>query len=311
MNTAASILVFALLAQPPAPRDDPAARAAGHARNKYLLEVYTAEAAGYTIYRDASRKETLELRREPVYIWSNQVRDGSYGAVYVWTSRGRAEVIGTVFSLPTDGPSARGPNRDLCHELHSLSVSVLDVSRSPRANRWTPRAPGVELTPIPGAPPPAPSAAQRLAQMRTLAREFSATTRDMNDRQWDLRLLPQPLYRYESTDPDVLDGALFAFVTSAGTDPEVILAIEARKPSGGGEPTWRYAVARFTDLDLRSRHKGTVVFTADRIPLGGIDQDGQYRYHVFKDRASRRLPRTNPERVYEKPSIAPEGGGRT
>jgi hypothetical protein len=251
---------------------------------QHLLEVYIADAAGYTIYRDASRKEKLELRREPVYIWSNQVRDGSYGAVYVWTDRGRAEAIGTIFSLPMDGASARSPNRDLCHELHSLATTVLDVSRSPRENRWTPRAPGVRVEPIAGAPPPARTAPQRLAQMRDLAREFSATTRDMNQRQWDLRLLTQPVYRYESTDPDILDGAVFVFVTSAGTDPEVILAIEARQPAGGGAPTWHAAVARFTDLTLWVRHKGTVVYTADRIPLGGIDHDGQYRYHVFKDR---------------------------
>ena len=34
MSTAATILALALLAQPPAPADDPAARAAGHARSK-------------------------------------------------------------------------------------------------------------------------------------------------------------------------------------------------------------------------------------------------------------------------------------
>lgn len=284
MSTAATVLAVALLAQPPAAHDSSPARPSDRDMRQRLLDLYTAEAAGYTIYRDDSRREKLELRREPVYIWSNQVRDGSYGAVYIWTVRGRAEAIGTIFSLPTDGPSGRGPDRDLCHELHSLSTSVLDVSRSPRANRWTPRAPGVRVAPIAGAPAPARSAPQRLAQMRDLAREFSATTRDMNQRQWDLRLLTQPVYRYESTDPDVLDGAVFVFVSSAGTDPEVILVIEAREPAAGGAPVWHAAVARFTDLTLWVRHKGTVLFTADPIPLGGIDQDGQYRYHVFKDR---------------------------
>ena len=102
--------------------------------------------------------------------------------------------------------------------------------------------------------------------------------------EWELRLLPQPLYRYESTDPDVLDGAVFAFVTSAGTDPEVILMVEARKPSGGGEPVWHYAVGRFTDLNLWVRHKGTVVFTADRVLFGTPEQDGDHRYHAFTDR---------------------------
>lgn len=287
MSTAATILGLALLAQPPVAHDGKAAQTSDREMRQHLLDVYVADAAGYTIYRDASRKEKLELRREPVYIWSNQVRDGSYGAVYVWTARGRAEVIGTIFSLPTDGASARSPNRDLCHELHSLATTVLDVSRSPHANRWTPRAPGVRVEPIAGAPAPARSAPQRLAQMRDLAREFSATTRDMNQRQWDLRLLTQPVHRDESTDPDILDGAVFIFVTSAGTDPEVVLMIEARKPAGGAAPTWHAAVARFTDLTLTVRHKGTVVFTAEPIPLGGIDQDGQYRYHVFKDRVIR------------------------
>ena len=112
-------------------------------------------------------------------------------------------------------------------------------------------------------------------------------------REWELRLLPQPLYRYESTDPDVLDGAVFAFVTSAGTDPEVFLVLEARKPAGSGEPAWQYALARFTDLNLWVSHKGTVVFTASLIPLGGIDQDGRYRYHVFQDRV---IPATDEDK---------------
>ncbi len=121
--------------------------------------------------------------------------------------------------------------------------------------------------------------------MRALARDFSAETQDDKEQHWELRLLPQPLYRYESTDPDVLDGAVFAFVTSAGTDPEAILVLETRKPAGGGDPVWHYAVARFTDLNLWVRHKGTVVFTAVLIPFNSIDPDGKYRYHVFKDRA--------------------------
>jgi hypothetical protein len=286
MNTVTSILALALLAQPPASGDDLASRPSGHARSKRLLELYTADAAEYTIYRDASRKEKLELRREPVYVWNNRVREnGQDGAVYVWTHRGRAEVIGSFFSFPQYGLAGQDGNRDVCHEFHSLSPSVLDVSRSPQANRWTPRAPGIQLKPIAGAPPPARSAPQRLTQMRALARDFSASTRDQRARQWELRLLPQPLYRYESTDPDIPDGAVFAFVTSAGTDPEVILVLEARKPAGGGDPAWHYAVARFTDLDLWVRHKGTEIFTAAYIPLHGIDHDGKYRYHVFKDRA--------------------------
>jgi hypothetical protein len=107
---------------------------------------------------------------------------------------------------------------------------------------------------------------------------------DDKETRWELRLLPQPLYRYKSTDPDVLDGALFAFVTSAGTDPEALLVIEARKPAAGGGPVWHYAAARFTDLNLWVRHKGQEVYTAPYVPHGLAKQDPQHRYRVFHDR---------------------------
>jgi hypothetical protein len=284
MNGTTMILALVILAQPPAD-DGASATASAREKRERLLEFYTSEAAGYTFHRDAEHHEKLALRRKPVFVWNNVVRNnGQDGAVFVWTYGGRAEVIGTFFSLPENGLSALAPNRDLCHEFHSLSLSVLAVSRSPRANQWTPKAPGITLTPIPGAPPPARSASLRLTQMRALARDFTAKTQDSEDRHWDLRLLPQPLYRYESTDPGVLDGADFAFVTSAGTDPEAILVLEARNSEEGNAPVWHFAVARFTDLRLWVSHQGNIVFTTTFIPLNGIDQDGKDRYRVFKDR---------------------------
>jgi hypothetical protein len=272
------LLIPALLGQSPASKDDSATQQAARSKRERLLEIYTKDAAEYTIYRDASRKERVELQREPVYIWTNPVRDGGQdGVVFVWTCRGRAEVLGTFFSFPATGP------RKLCHEFHSLSLSVLDVSR-PGAKTWTPEAPGIELTPIAGAPGPARSAPQRLAQMRALTHDFSASTKDDKERSWELRLLPQPFYRYTSSDPDVLDGALFAFVTSAGTDPEALLVIEARKAAATDGPIWYYAVARFTDLNLWVRRKGKEVYSAPIVPYGLTQQDPKNRYRVFDDR---------------------------
>jgi hypothetical protein len=245
-----------------------------------LLEIYKGEAARYTIYRDAAQSEMLTLRVEPVYVWTNPVRsNGTDGAVFVWTCRGRAEVIGSFFSFPATGP------RRLYHELHSLATTVLDVSRAGDAPlAWQPEAPGITLAPIAGAPVPAPSPVRRLAQMRTLSGEFSARSLDFQGRHWDLRLLPQPLYRYESTDPEILDGAVFSFVTSAGTDPEILLIIEARSPGAGGAPSWHYALGRFSDLDLWVQHKGKEVYTAARIPFNSPEQDPKGRYRSFRDR---------------------------
>jgi hypothetical protein len=244
-----------------------------------LLKLHRGDALEYTMYRDASRSEQLEFREEPVYVWTNPVRSSQDGAVFIWTSRGRAEAIATIFS------SAGGGKRGIAHEFHSLSLSTLATTRrGEHQHLWEPKAPGIALAPIEGAPAPAATAAQRLGQMRSLAREFTASTRDAKNNRWGLRLLSQPLFRYESTDPDVPDGALFAFVTSAGTDPEAILVIEERQPRGGGTPVWHRAVARFTDMHLSVMHKGEEVFSAPLIRGKPLDLYPKQEYGIYADR---------------------------
>jgi hypothetical protein len=256
--------------------DEPEAE---RARRDRLHKLHLGDALEYTIHRDASRAETLELRREPVYAWTNPIRAmHQSGLVFIWTSHGRPEAIGTIFSS-TDGRGHRGVN----HELHSLSLSTFDVTRrGTHENLWRPRTVGIELTPIEGAPAPAGSPAARLAQMRAIAREFLASTRDDRENRRELRLLSQPLYRYESTDPQVLDGALFAYVTSAGTDPEALMLIEARRTSDGGKPVWHRGFARFTDLNLSVQHRGKEVFAVPRGDIRQLYPDEQYR--LFHDR---------------------------
>jgi hypothetical protein len=273
------LLCPVLMGQAPAPKEDSVSRETARSKRERLMEIYSNDAAGYTIHRDASRKERVELQREPVYVWTNPVREGGQdGVVFVWTCRGRSEVLGTFFSFPATG------ERQLYHEFHSLSLSVLDVNRV-GSQTWTPEAPGIELTSIADAPEPARSPPQRLAQMRALIHDFSASTKDDKERRWELRLLPQPLYRYKSTDPAVVDGALYAFVTSAGTDPEALLVLEARKTLDNDRPVWKYGITRFTDLNLSVRHKGKEVYTAPLVPHGLPQQDPKNRYRIINDRS--------------------------
>jgi hypothetical protein len=106
------------------------------------------------------------------------------------------------------------------------------------------------MQPVPNAAGPAETAALRLRQMRSLATEFKAFF-DLPDNRSELRLLPQPLYRYENTGPDLVDGALFAFVQA--TDPEVLLLLEARMQ--GDRLQWHYGFARMSMVNLRAAHK--------------------------------------------------------
>jgi hypothetical protein len=88
-----------------------------------------------------------------------------------------------------------------------------------------------------------------LRQMKDLAQRFRSKMVDPeNGSHEPLRLLPSALYRYDiaagqEQQPDVLDGAMFAFVM--GTDPESLLMIEARRTAEGDQ--WQYSAAKRTD----------------------------------------------------------------
>jgi hypothetical protein len=175
--------------------------------------------------------------------------------VFVWTHQGRAELVGTVFShLVVDEPNLKV----MAHSFQSLSQEPLAGSRPGKPGQWSLAEVGVVHKPIKGAAAPAGSRAGRLAQMRDLAREFTATT-VLEGVEQDLRLLTQPLHRQEKPTDEALDGALFTFVT--GTDPELMLVIEARPADGKGDPVWHYAAGRFTDLPLKLRHKEIELWT--------------------------------------------------
>ena len=259
----------------PVGQDDRATSKDSRSRGEKLLALHTENAASYAIFRDAARTQRLELKREPIYRWSNPTRSlGQEGDVFLWTYQGRPEVIASIFSHPREGKQ----ERRLCHELQSLSEKVLVVDRD-SPNRWEPKAPGVEWKPIPGAPMPAASPAARANQARALAREFSGRSLSESGQSWELRLLPRPLYRYEG--PDVVEGALFALVSTAGTDPEIILLLEARKTPEG--PRWQYAAARFSDMNLWLKHKDQEVWSAIRGGENTFNHDAQHRYRFYQD----------------------------
>jgi hypothetical protein len=271
------ILLLAGLGQVPPAAKAPDGQAA-KARSEQLRELHTSDASSFSIFRDAGRTQKLELRREPIYRWTNPTRvGGQEGDVFVWTYRGRPEVVGSIFSHPSDD----GKMRIVCHELHSLSLAVLVVDRK-ATEQWAPQAPGVDLKAVDGAPTPAGTPALRLAQLRSLAREFTGKSMSEQNQTWELRLLPQPLYRFETTDPDILDGALFTLVSSAGTDPEIILVLEARKVKS--DFMWVFGAARFSDMNLWLNHKNHEVWSSIRSDENTFYHDAKHRFRFYQDR---------------------------
>jgi hypothetical protein len=144
---------------------------------------------------------------------------------------------------------------------------------------WSPSTAGLEFKDVPGAPAPADTPAARLRQMKAVAERFKGTMTgwkgDNSDRE-ELRLLLRPLYRYElkeakEPDPNLQDGALFAFVM--GTDPEIVLVLEA--VGQGSEAVWQYAFARATSGGLEAKLDGAAVWSADKFPANRVPTNPQ------------------------------------
>jgi hypothetical protein len=219
-------------------------------RRRELDELKQA-AARYRIVTDSVPPKPMVLVSEPVLHWSNPLRKTSNGAVFIWIADGRPEVIASFYRYNFEGESRED------HEFQSLAMKGLLATRDGQ-KVWTPPTAGISLAPIPGAPAPASTPAERLRQMRDLAHEFHAFLDNPDDKS-ELRLLPKPLYRYETNRTGLLDGSVFAFVVT--TDPEVLLVIEAR--SVGGASVWHYGLARMSMVNLRAQHKDREVWKVE------------------------------------------------
>ena len=257
MNTA--LLLAALLAgQAPAaaPAPAPALETSVPAKTAEAeaIEGFKKGAAAYDIRLADAANSPVRLSPQPLLHWSNPARTNEDGAVFLWLKDGRPEVIGSIFTYKLTEVRTK-------HEFQSLATVPLSA-RFGDALAWQAPTAGVTFRPVPGAAAPAETARLRGTQLKSLAREFSAQLTNERDEATVLRLLPQPLYRYERETKAVLDGAIFSF--ALGTDPEAILLLEARPGADGETPTWEYAFARFHFDGVTARHRDQDVFRVER-----------------------------------------------
>src|SRR5262245_51379493 len=244
-----------------------------------MLPIYVKEVSEYTMAVESAPKEALELKKEPVFEWSNPVRSGlQQGVVFLWLRDGRPAALCSVFSEP----EGRLRGRKIMHEFHALDPEKLIVTRPQGAlNEWKPQA-GLARKVLADAHDPGATPAARLIQMRKLAQEFSGDSVDDKEKHWDLRLLPAPLFRYPEAKTGIIDGALFTLVSTAGTDPEVLLLIEAKEVDG--KMRWEYALGRFSDRSLYISRNDKEVWSMVRNETNLHLNDPLHTYRVYPDK---------------------------
>jgi hypothetical protein len=246
---------------------------------KKMLPIYVKEAAEYSMAIESAPRQQLELKKEPVFEWSNPVRGGlQQGVVFLWLRDGRPTALGSIFSQPA---AAKLGGRRVMHEFHALDTEKLLVNRPNALNEWKPQA-GLARADLPDSGVPAATAGARLVQMRRLAQEFTGHEVDKDDKRWDLRLLSAPLFRYPTAKTGVVDGAILTLVSNAGTDPEVLLLVEAREENG--KMRWQYACGRFSDRNLYVQRKEKDIWSSVRSDTDTHAHDTLHLYRLYGDK---------------------------
>lgn len=191
-----------------------------------------------------------KLHESPLLRWSNPTAGSVYGEVYLWSIDNRPTAVASIYRW-------YHPYKDSTVEIVSLSSRLLE-GKEDDASVWQSSATGVTYKPLPRSSTPAVSKGARLGQMRAIARAFSAELTDKrggDDVRRKLRLLNQPIYRYESPKNGVVDGAMFALAEV--TDPEVWLIVEAIHEDSAER--WQYALARMNADALEIRLDDAIV----------------------------------------------------
>lgn len=226
------LLTFAVGAAIGDEKADEAYRTAQLNRMKSIAEKFEVVAALGT------KPAAAKLMSNPLLKYNDSTRRNHESTLWLWTEREKPTALMAV-EFYQNGP--RGPR--WLFEIVSLSNSKIGVARG-EDWKWQAKQPGVIRKPVPGDLTPAEKPALRLSQARQIRQRFAAHEKEGTDGRLELRALSTPLYRYADEQTGVIDGAVFAFAN--GTNPEVLLLLEAQRDAATKQAIWTYGFAQMT-----------------------------------------------------------------
>ena len=195
---------------------------------------------------DQADSKPAELVAEPIFRYNDPQRRIEDATLWVFGRPGRPTAALKVEIYP---------NRGL-YGLVALAPGTIVAEGNDW--QWESTSPGIEPRPIPNAPAPAESPRERLLQMRTLSERFSGFEFEPTHGQFQMRLLPKPILRYDDPASGLQDGAIYTL--SHGVNPEVLILIESRKSASASDPAWQYGLGRLGGAELTVNLDGQEVW---------------------------------------------------
>jgi len=263
LGSVLGVLAAALFCGPLGAADEPEKDKEEEARRDQGLKNMQRSAAQYALSSADTPKQAFKFHETAALRSSNPVGGSKDGVLYLWTNHGRPQAVLKLYTFN---------NKTYTHAWLSLSESTFVAERDGEVV-WNPTEPGIKLREIPGAPQPAETAAGRLRQMKALSAGFSATytALDSDRKPFELRMLTQPLLRYETDDNYRADGALFGYVQT--TAPVGLLLLESRQAPVGHR--WQYAYSSLVSGTVTARYGDKEVFSLER---GNAHRDPKQPY---------------------------------
>lgn len=238
--------------------------------------LYQRRAEGLRVFLAGSKDQPIKLLERPLLFYTNPVRAGrTEGSVFLWTDEGRPALVAAFWSV--NEPSEQALRR-LSREWHSLTEENLSIDID-SACVWESGERGIEWHTLADNAPPVKSRTLRLVQMRKIVSGIQAT---IGTGESELRLMPQPIYRYPESTRGALDGAMFAFVM--GTDPELLVIVEAVEDAAA---QWRIGFVHFTNAPVEAQLNDSKIFTAERCPP--MQSTGPHHLGIAVERHARDL----------------------
>lgn len=255
-----------------------AERQAAQARKERYLSWMRTYAEGTRINlatEDADEEQLAELVPKPVFRYADEQRKIPDATLWVWTRKGRPTALQKIEGNNHGG----GQMWTIC--FASLSEGLLKV-RWPTRREYASRKPGVSFNPIPDADPPAATARARNSQLKALKERFTGRLNVNDDGTGgaETRTMAKPIFEYPDPETKLPLGAIFG-MTSTGTNPDLLLLIEARK-GDDGKLRWEYAHARMTSNSVRVRLDDSEVWSETFVPNSAVTDTWTF-YFLSRD----------------------------
>ncbi len=202
-----------------------------------------------TVIRIGSKSDSpnAKLVPQPVFRYSDEERAIPDATLWVWTRDNRPVAFEKI------EVNAHGGSKLWTICFASLSEELLNVQWPARPARraYASTAPGLRFQSIPDADAPSPAARLRSLQLRRLPERFEGDLVEGGGTLKSIRIMPRPIFEYRDAETKMPIGAIFG-LTATGTNPDVLLLIEARGDSDD-ELHWEYAAAQMTTSGAQLR----------------------------------------------------------